>query len=288
MAKTAFLYLRTSTDRQGELGISAQKLVGEELYKAHVQKEYPELVILADEDCSARQNEFQTRPKAKELMLRITPEDCVIFPKLDRGFRNLRDLLNVMHLFDRLGIRTFSPDFGIGQVYDSKSLIGKMSLVIFGLAAEIEGHRCSQRSHDFNASQRKMGRATNVAPYGFKIVRRGEPTGAKRQPPAWLQPDDYEQEIMRFCDTYHKKGFGFNKIARHLNENGKLRRNGTPWVPCNLYAYHRKWLKVVDFEIKLAKIRGHRLKEWEFITPAGTLCTRFDKEHLKKEAEDAT
>lgn len=286
MPKTAHGYLRVSTGKQGALGLDAQKEIVQSLWEKHLKDEYPELRFYADEDVSARSIEFKNRPKAKELQLRIQRGDCIIFPKLDRGFRSLRDTLNMFHSWDMIGVRIFCPDFGIGQMFDSASMMGKMLVVMLGLCAEIEGERSKQRMADWAVSQKKMGRASGgFAPYGFKFVRHGAPTGAKRRPPAILQPNDAEREVMMFCHTSHMKGIGFFRIAKHLNAHGYTNRNGKPWEYGMLRVRYKEWVKCLAYEKKFEMARKRRLAPWEFVTPDGVICQRLDVKRPENQGE---
>lgn len=278
MAKTAYLYTRVSTDAQGELGLDAQRKVGQDLYRDHVQKEYPTLVTLVEEGVSARTHDFERRPKGKELHKLAGKGDCIIFPKIDRGFRNLRDLLNCLHFWDRIGVRIFSTDFGLGGIYDSKSIQAKIGLIFLGLAAEIEGHRASQRMTDFAANQRKMGRAASgYAAYGFKYVRRGAPIGTKNQPPAWVQPADNEQTIGRWVQKTRSQGIGSRTIQKHMNANGITNRKGAQFGKEEICLIGRLFTKIIAWEEMLQKERGFPLREHEFVSDHGVLCVRFDR-----------
>ena len=281
----AYGYARVSTDKQGDLGIEAQKQCIKELWEKHLKKDYPELEFFIDMDVSARQNDFTKRPQAKSLALRLTKDDALIFSKLDRGFRSLRDMLNQLHFWDKTGVRVFCPDFGIGQIYDSKSMMGRMALICFGMVAEMEGMRCSQRTHDFNRSQEAAGRPIGTAWYGFKNVRRGSPTTAKNKSPAYLQPEPAEQEIARFIVASKEKGIDFLQIAKHLKAHGYVSRTGKPMLRENVHHIYKRWRKIVEFERLLPKTRGYKLREWEFMSPSGRVLINFDLQHLIPDEE---
>lgn len=290
MPKTAFCYCRVSSDKQGDGGIDSQKQVCQDLWEKYFKAEYPKIEFFCDLDVSARQKEFATRPKAKELSLRVTNEDIIIFSKIDRAFRSVRDLYNQMDFWSRAGIRVACGDFGLsahggGPYYDSKSIMSKVLLLAWAMCAEMEGHVKSQRAHDFNSMAKRQGRAIGLAPYGYKLVRRGEPMGAKHQPPAWIQPNDEEQAILKFILQRKREGFGYLKISRHLAANGVKKRNGKPADRIWVLVVYQDYLKVVAARKKLQLVRGHKLREWEFITDNGVLAIRFDREHLKEAAE---
>lgn len=285
--KTAYGYIRYSTDKQGDMSVEAQTKVITDLYQSHVKADFKDLVLLVDQDCSARQKEFETRPKGKELCLRVGRGDCIIFSKLDRGFRNIKDMLVMFDRWDKRGIRVFCPDFGLGCHYDSSSLVGKIMIVCLGLCAEIEGHRSSQRMADWEASQRAQGRATGGnPPKGFKFVRWGPPTGSKKQPAAYLQPEDSEQELMRFIWQHKKQGVGHLRIYKHLVREGITTFRGRKLTRLTVVSLYKAISVIVAHEQATAARRGRKLAAHEFVTPDGVICKRFDR--LPKENADGT
>ena len=56
--------------------------------------------------------EFNSRPEGSKLLASLKSGDIVIFPKLDRGFRNTRDALNVLHELKEKGVSVHSIDLG--------------------------------------------------------------------------------------------------------------------------------------------------------------------------------
>ena len=284
----AYGYCRCSTDKQGELGIDSQKKCITDLWEKHLKKDYPELEFFIDMDVSARQNDFTKRPQAKSLALRLTKDDALIFSKLDRGFRSLRDMLNQLHFWDKTGVRVFCPDFGIGQIYDSKSMMGRMALICFGMVAEMEGMYCSQRTHDFNRSQEASGRPIGTPWYGFKNVRRGAAKTAKNKSPAYLQPEPKEQEVARFIVASMEKGISMVRIAKHLTTHGFTTRTGKRIRRENVHFIYQRWKKIVEFERLLPKTRGYKLREWEFMSPTGRVLINFELEHLIPKEDKAS
>jgi putative DNA-invertase from lambdoid prophage Rac len=289
---TAYGYIRFSTNKQGVISIESQKMIIQDLYDRHVDKvQFPVLEIFVDEHVSAREFEFLERPEGKRLAARARKGDIVLFAKLDRAFRDLRDSLNVMHFWDKSGIRVICPDFGfsalgLGPIYDSGTFIGKFGLVMIGLCAEIEGTRSSQRIKDFQAMAAREGRASSGSvPYGFCYVRRGKPTGPKDRPPAWIQPDDHEQSVMWFVYKSRKLGHTFYKIVEHLKAQKIRNRKGKDLGITHVQRFYRNAKILHALRKKLKEERGFDLREWEFLTLDGVICTRFDKEDLKPKQE---
>lgn len=271
---TAHGYLRVSTGKQGALGLDSQRLIVTDLYEKHLKDKYETLRIYEELHVSAHSIDFQDRPKGKEIGIHIQKGDCIIFPKLDRGFRSLRDTLTMFEYWKKLGVRIYSPDFGGGGgIFDSESMIGKLLVVMLGVCAEIEGDRVRQRMKDWEASQRKSGRAVAGVPdFGYKYVRYGEPTGVKNIPPAIIQPEANEQELMEFYDAMTLRGHSCMDIARHLKRYGVVARGGRAYESGRLSQYYKEWLRIKGMGKAAAKARGKPIQPDEFVTPDGVIA----------------
>lgn len=278
MGKKAFLYCRVSTARQGEIGLESQKQAGTDFWEKHVKQDYPELVHFTDDGVSAAKHEFLNRPAGKELNIRAGRGDAIIFPKLDRGFRDLRDALNTLALWDQMGVRVYIADALMPGLpyYDSTNPMCKFGMMLAAWLAELEVDRVRKRTADFTEMAIRQGRAPTRAPYGWKNVRRGAPQGAKNQPPAWVQPHPEEQEILEFVHAHKRKGFGFGAIAKHINAAGKRRRGGQEFTANHLIKYYRLFKKVKMSEKSFESTRKMKLRPHEFISPDLVICTRFD------------
>ena len=56
--------------------------------------------------------EFQLRPQGARLFNMVQKGDLIIFPKLDRAFRNTRNALNVLHELKQRGVEIHFIDLG--------------------------------------------------------------------------------------------------------------------------------------------------------------------------------
>jgi DNA invertase Pin-like site-specific DNA recombinase len=287
MTKKAFLYCRVSTAKQSEIGLESQKQAGTDFWEKHVKQDYPELVHFTDDGVSAAKHEFLNRPAGKELNIRAERGSAIIFPKLDRGFRDMRDALNCLHLWDQMGVRVYIADALMPGLpyYDSTNPMCKFGMMLAAWLAELEVDRVRKRNSDFRDMATRQGRASTPAPYGWKNVRKGAPQGAKNQPPAWIQPNPEEQEILEFVHTYKRKGFGFGAIAKHINAAGKRRRNGKEFTATYLVKYYGLFKKVKLAEKNFEAARKMKLRPWEFVSPNLVICTRFDVPNHEESAD---
>lgn len=271
---TAYIYLRVSTEKQGMLGLESQRSVCLDLWEKRLKEQYPTVLTYEEQGVSAVSVDFQKRPKAKEIGLRIQRGDCIIFAKMDRAFRSIRDALNVIDYWKKIGVNVYCPDFGTSA--DLNGIHGKILLIGLTLAAEIEGDRARQRTLEWSESQRRAGRSVGSASYGFKNVRHGTPIGYSKKPPAILQPVDDEQSIARWCVQQQLQGHGATRIARHLNRNGYVYRKGKPFTHDHVNKILRLFRKIIAAEKRLVSARKFGIKPWEFVTPDGVLSKRID------------
>lgn len=91
--------------------------------------------------------------------------DGVIFTRIDRLGRKLKDILNVVEVFEQSGVRLIVLDDNI----DSKTPVGKMQMQVLGVLAEFESNRLEERvRHGWNYV-RQMNKGIN-APFGYCVV----------------------------------------------------------------------------------------------------------------------
>ncbi len=103
---TVYAYTRVSTLTQAEDGDSLETQVRQVLaYASSRALELSEADVFVERGVSGGQ-EFGSRPAGSKLLASLSSGDFVIFPKLDRGFRNTRDALNVLHTLKK---RCFGP-----------------------------------------------------------------------------------------------------------------------------------------------------------------------------------
>ena len=86
--------------------------------------------------------EFGSRPAGAKLLASLSSGDIVIFPKLDRGFRNTRDALNVLHALKEKGVSVHSIDLG-GDVTGNG--VGAIIFTILSAFATFERERIATR-----------------------------------------------------------------------------------------------------------------------------------------------
>ena len=161
-----FLYERVSTEEQARHGYSldAQHEALIDFCKAHSH------VILGeyrDEGISARKP-YTKRPAMLQLLEdveRVKP-DMILFTKLDRWFRNIKEYYKVQDILDR-----YKVDWkAINEEYDTSTASGRLYVNIKLSIAQDEADRTSERIKDVQGQLVAQGRVLGGRPpFGYKV-----------------------------------------------------------------------------------------------------------------------
>jgi len=148
--------------------------------------------------------EFKTRPEGAKLVELLQAGDTVIFPKLDRGFRNTRDALNTLHDLKEKGVSVHSIDLG-GDVTGNG--VGAIIFTILSAFATFEKDRIATRIKE--VKQRRKDEGFYIGGrrgFGFDVV-----DGIK-------VPNTEEQKLLRQMKRMKEKGKTLKEIHFWLNE----------------------------------------------------------------------
>ena len=132
----------------------------------------------------------------------------VVFQKIDRFGRNLRDLLDLAHRLDALGVGIIS----IAESFDTSTPPGRLFFSLLGAFAEFERDRIAERIAMGKLGQAKKGNYnTGWAPYGFDY----DPATRK------LVVNEAEADVVRrIYRWYLRDGLSQRKIVERLNAEG--------------------------------------------------------------------
>lgn len=154
---TALLYVRVSTARQSEEGMSldAQEV---QLRAQAAALGYSSVRVIREEGRSGKS--ISGRPAIREALelLNAGEADALIGAKLDRISRNTRDLLAIVDAADRNGWRLIVLDVNL----DTATPVGRMVLTILAAVAEMERNRIAERQVDSHAERRRRGQVWGV------------------------------------------------------------------------------------------------------------------------------
>ena len=200
---TVFGYVRVSTLQQATEGESLETQKKQVLGYAESRG-----LKLSCEDVFIEKGvsggaEFKTRPQGARLLESLKNGDTVIFPKLDRGFRNTRDALNTLHDLKEKGVSVDSIDLG-GDVTGNG--VGAIIFTILSAFATFEKDRIATRIKE--VKQRRKDEGFYIGGrrgFGFNVVE-----GVK-------VPNVEEQKLLNQMKRMKEKGKTLKEIHQWLN-----------------------------------------------------------------------
>ena len=201
---TVYAYARVSTISQAEEGDSLETQVRQVLaYASSRGLTLLEDAVFVEKGVSGGQ-EFNSRPEGARLLASLTSGDIVIFPKLDRGFRNTRDALNVLHTLKERGVSVHSIDLG-GDVTGNG--VGAIIFTILSAFATFERERIASRISEVKQTRKAQGYFVGGRRgFGFDVV-----DGKK-------VPNDAEQRLIETMREMRAAGQSLLAIHRWLND----------------------------------------------------------------------
>jgi DNA invertase Pin-like site-specific DNA recombinase len=200
-----FAYTRVSTLTQAEEGDSLEAQVRQVLaYASSRGLQLHEADVFVERGVSGGQ-EFGSRPAGSKLLASLQSGDIVIFPKLDRGFRNTRDALNVLHTLKEKGVSVHSIDLG-GDVTGNG--VGAIIFTILSAFATFERERIASRISEVKQMRKAQGYFVGGRrAFGFNVV-----DGKK-------VPNKAEQRLIKEMRAMRESGSSLLAIHRWLNND---------------------------------------------------------------------
>lgn len=190
------LYLRVSTDDQT---IDMQR---DYLIKYAKEKGYRIFTEYVDEDRTGRtmdRSGFQNLLKA----LKYKGFDAVLVYKSDRLFRNLKDALNMMEVFEKEGTKLLSATDP--QTFDRITADGKLSSSVMLAVAEYWSDSTTQKIMDGRNYAIKKGHFCARPPFGYKVVDHK------------LVVDEDKREIVQEVFRDKANGFSWGDLSKKYN-----------------------------------------------------------------------
>lgn len=239
--KRVAIYIRVSTDEQAKHGLSleAQKKKLEEYCKKHGH-------IVAgtyiDEGLTARKT-LKKRVQFNEMIKHVKEDkiDLIIFIKLDRWFRNVKDYYSTMDVLEAHNCTWIATE----EDYDLTTSTGRLNLNIRLSISQNESDQTSDRINFVFANNRAEGRVVSGScPFGYKIVD-------KRYVPHEENAERVRDIFNHYIATgsidktiiYYRNTYGYissNSIRKYLKntayigqyktERGELLENYTPAI----------------------------------------------------------
>lgn len=231
------LYIRVSTEEQAINGdsLAAQ----EDDVRRFAQEHGMKIVgIYRDEGNSARKPAMK-RPVMLELLedVKAGKIDLILFTKLDRWFRNVREYHKIQEVLEQHGVAWQATL----ESYDTSSADGRFKLNILLSVAEQEADRTSERLKFINQSKlRRKEARTGIVSYGYKVE---QVNGAKRV----VKDPETEPLVQDFWDHYRK--YESIKLAGNfVNQKYGIKRTYKAWSTTAKSEMHTgNWLGVEDY-----------------------------------------
>jgi len=209
-------YLRVSTDKQAEHGVSldAQRA------KVEAYAGLYDLDLVAVEvDAGASAKSLSHRPALDRAlaMLEAGEADALLVVKLDRLTRSVRDLGELVDRFQAGGWALLS----VSEQVDTRTAGGRLVLNVLASVSQWEREAIGERTRVALAYKRANGEKTGGAcPFGYHLSEDG----------IHLQPEPQEQEALTLILALRADGLSLRAIAARLNADGVPAR-GKCWHP---------------------------------------------------------
>ena len=237
--KTDALYTRVSTDAQRDRGESISNQKERLLVYAKERQLNPKLY--ADPGFSAKDT---NRPALRQLLddIKAGRIKSVLVTKLDRISRSMKDLLDLLTLFEDRQVEFKS----ITQPFDTSTAMGRGFLRLMGEFAQLEREMTSERVGEDMRHRAKNGRWNGgVVPYGYMSqaqqirlnIASGMPRDKSEGKAEKLSTDSKrlsvhleEANLIRAIFDKYLETESLRAVTHWLNKNKIPSRYGTTWA----------------------------------------------------------
>lgn len=222
-----FAYLRVSTQRQADEGISID--VQEHQIDAYA-KGHGLTVTNWIRDCGVSGSvPLVDRENGKLILQEAKKGDSIICAKLDRMFRSARNALEVLDQLKSRGVSLHCIDLG-GDVCNG---IGQLVFTILSAVAEQERTRLRERISEAKSKMRLEHRYQGgKVPFGYRLTKDGI-----------LAVDETQQTYIKLIRDKRQRNWSFRKISSFLND--ELQVNLSHNAIRHILIGHRKFESVL-------------------------------------------
>ena len=207
----AIAYIRVSTEEQAREGISL------EAQEAKVRawcdlNDYDLAGIFTDAGISGKKAD--NREGLQKALHELKRGDCLVVYSLSRLSRSTKDTLEIADQLSKKGVDLVS----LSERIDTTSASGKMVFRLLAVLAEFERDQISERTKSAMGYKKANGGKVGPTPFGFD------------QLDGKLIPNEAELNVVKVMRMLRARGFSYQRIADHLNENGiPTKNNGKQW-----------------------------------------------------------
>ena len=213
-------YVRVSSEKQHESGASIDAQIEKVKAMASI-KGFPLMEIIND---SGESGKDLDRPGMKRIleMVKRREIDGLIIPKLDRLTRSVRDLDNLMRLFQASAVSLVS----VHESLDMSTATGRLMMNLLSLVSQWEREIIGERTSAALQQIKRAGFPAGPPQYGWSAQKRA--IGSKERLP--LVPNEAEQHTIRVILEMHRRGDSYREMADSLNAAGYRTRKGGKWT----------------------------------------------------------
>ncbi len=216
-------YIRVSTDKQGEKGISLE--AQEAKCRAYAALHDLELVAVLSEVESAKSLRRPVLEQALGMLGKTA--DALLVVKLDRLTRSVRDLGHLVETHFGDGKAAL---LSVAEQVDTRSAAGRLVLNIMATISQWEREAIGERTVAVLDHKRLRGeKLGGHAPYGYAVAEYPHPS---KPAPAILRrlvPCETEQVVVRLARKLASTGMSQRRIAAELFLRGLTSRASTPF-----------------------------------------------------------
>ena len=210
MTTRTIAYLRVSTERQADTGVSldAQQEKAR-AYASLYDLDLTEMIIDAGESAKTLDRPGLQRALS---MLKTGQADALLVVKLDRLTRSVVDLGKLIETYFAPGKAAL---MSVSEQIDTRSAAGRLVLNILASVSQWERETIGERTSVAMRYKRAKGEYIGGhAPYGFELVN-GD-----------LVEDSYEQGVIQQARELRESGLSLAAVAKELDRRGIQARNG--------------------------------------------------------------
>lgn len=224
-ATTAVGYIRVSTERQANEGVSleAQRARIEAWAAANGAD-----LVAVHVDAGLSGGRADNRPALQAALAEACKRKAVVVVySLSRLARSTRDAIDIAERLDKSGADLVS----LSERIDTTSAAGRMIFRMLAVLSEFERDQISERTATAMHHKRTVGEYIGgVAPYGWQVAGDG----------VTLEAVEAEQTVITMANELRAAGLSLRKVGERLSERGMLPRNGGTWHPQTVKALLRE------------------------------------------------
>ena len=217
----AGLYERVSTDEQAKYGYSIKTQI--DALEEHCKENKMKIVDhYTDDGVSGGKAAFR-RPQMSRLLedVKARKIDMILFTRLDRWFRNVKEYFKVQEILDEHGVEWRA----IWEDYDTTTASGRMAITIFLAIAQNEREKGAERITAVLENKRKNKEACfggNAVPFGY--MKQRDEYGVMRL----VKNPEEQQACQEFWDILLKHN-NLNKAIRHMSNVYGIKKDWKSW-----------------------------------------------------------